>query len=154
MLDDVGQLCLISTIEELSLWKQGRPVTDELINKLMATVRQRLESADFKSANRLADWCLVLADDLKDPMAQARATVTKGIVLARANDNLSALTFLDEAIRLYEKAGDQLSAAKVRVNRIECYRHLSRYDEALRDGEISTEVFTRRSAKTKCWREL
>ena len=65
----------------------------------MTAVRKRLESADFDSANRLADWCLVLANDLKDPMAQARAAVTKGIVLARASDNVKALLYLDEAIR-------------------------------------------------------
>jgi CHAT domain-containing protein len=120
----------------------------------MAAVRQFLESAEFDSANRLSDWCLALADDLKDPTALARATVTKGIVLARANDNLNALAHLDQAIQLYEEAGDELSAAKVRLNRIDCYRQLSRNDEALRDGEICKQVFSKLDEKRMLARSL
>ena len=120
----------------------------------MMAVRRHLDSAEFDSAGRLSDWCLLLAADLNDPMIQARATVTKGITLARANENAKALSYFDQAIRLYEEAGDELSSAKARLNRIECYRQLTRYDEALRDGEVTSQVFTRLGEKQLLARSL
>ena len=51
-------------------------------------------------------------------------------------------------MRLYAAAGDEKLAAKVRSNRVVCYCHLARYEEALRDGEIANEVFTRLGEKT------
>src|SRR5881628_3237111 len=113
----------------------------------MSAVRQLLDSAEFNLACRLADWCVLLAADFNDPMVRARATVTKGITLARRNENSKALPYFDEAIALYGEAGDELSAAKVRLNRIHCYLYLARYDEALRDGEIASQVFTRMDEK-------
>jgi tetratricopeptide (TPR) repeat protein len=152
--DLVRELCQVSTSEEFLDWRRNHEITDELINELMLAVRRLLDSAQFDSANRLSDWCLALTIDLKDLMAQARASVTKGIVLSRANSNSKALEYLDQAIHLYEEAGDEFSAAKVRVNRIECYRHLSRYGDALRDGEMSTEVFARLGEKQLLARAL
>src|SRR6266568_4622670 len=112
------------------------------------------DSAKFDSANRLSDWCLALADSLGDAMVRARATVTKGITLARTSENAKALSYFDEAIRLYDEAGDQLSSAKVRLNRIECYRQLTRYDEALHDGKITCQVFMRLGEKQLLARSL
>src|SRR3989442_694728 len=108
----------------------------------------------FDAANRLSDWCLALADSLGDAMVRARATVTKGITLARTSENAKALSYFDEAIRLYDEAGDELSSAKVRLNRIECYRQLTRYDEALHDGKITCQVFMRLGEKQLLARSL
>ena len=66
-------------------------------------------------------WCLLLAEDFNDLKTLAQAKVTKGITLARASEDIQALPYFDEAIRLYERAGDELSSAKVRLNRIKCY---------------------------------
>jgi CHAT domain-containing protein len=120
----------------------------------MKAVRSLLDDADFDSASRLSDWCLHLVIDLNDPVANARANVTKGITLARVNDNINALSYFDAAIRLFEDADDEHSAAKVRVNRVACYRQLGRYDEALRDGEITKQVFTRVGDKQMLARSL
>ena len=128
-------------------WKRRHEVNDRFISELMRAVRCLLDSAKFDSANRLSDWCLALADSLGDAMVRARATVTKGITLARTSENAKALPYFDEAIRLYDEAGDELSSAKVRLNRIECYRQLTRYEEALHDGKITCQVFTRLGQK-------
>src|SRR5207245_3601429 len=66
---------------------------------------------------------------------------------AITSENAKAFPYFDEAIRLYYEAGDELSSAKVRLNRIECYRQLTRYEEALHDGKITCQVFTRLGQK-------
>ncbi len=149
-----GEFCEISTPDELRGWKRRHEVNDRFISELMMAVRCLLDSAKFDSANRLSDWCLALADSLGDAMVRARATVTKGITLARTSENAKALSYFDEAIRLYDEAGDELSSAKVRLNRIECYRQLTRYDEALHDGKITCQVFMRLGEKQLLARSL
>ena len=154
MLDQIRELCQISNAEELRVWKNCHELSDRLINDVMLAVRHLLDSAEFNSANRLSDWCVVLAASLDDPAIKAGATVTKGITLARTNENAKALSYFDEAIRLYNEAGDELSAAKVRLNRVECYRQLTRYTDALHDGEISYQVFMRLGEKQLLARSL
>ncbi len=145
--DLVQQLCQIKTSQDLLHWKQHSAVTPELINAMMAAVRRLFEKPDPDTAGRLADWCILLVPDLDDQIMTAKATATKGIALARRHDHANSLSYFDEALRLYEHAGDELLAAKVRMNRISIYGHLSRYDEALRDADISNEVFTRLGEK-------
>jgi tetratricopeptide (TPR) repeat protein len=152
--DLVLDLLQVTNSEEFFRWKQNHEVTDELITALMVAVRRHLDSGEFDSATRLADWCLLLAAEKKDTLTEARAAVTKGITLARVSDDVQALAYFDEAIRLYDEAGDEVSSAKVRVNRIKCYCDLSRYDDALRDAEISNAVFTRRGEKQLLARNL
>src|SRR5437867_3403872 len=144
----------VSFTDELRDWKRQHEVNDRFISELMTAVRSLLDSGKFDSANRLSDWCLELADTLGDAMVRARAAVTKGITLARTSENAKALSYFDEAIRLYDEAGDELSSAKVRLNRIECYRQLTRYDEALQDGKITCQVFTRLGQKQLLARSL
>jgi tetratricopeptide (TPR) repeat protein len=113
-----------------------------------------LDSAEFDLATRLADWCYLLTVESGDQLMRARGAVTKGITLARISDDVTALSYFDEAIRLFDEAGDELSSAKVRVNRIKCYSDLSRYHEALEDGEISNALFTRLGEKQLLARNL
>lgn len=147
MHDLVSELAEISSADELSLWSQNHAVTDELVSEIMVAVRRHLDLAEFDLALRLSDWGILLAVQLDDPAARARAAVTKGIALARAQEQVKALSYFNEAIHLYESAGDELAAAKVRVNRIDCYRSQSRYAEALLDGEISKDIFSRHGDK-------
>ena len=154
MQKQIRELCQISTPDELYEWKRLHEVSDGLINEAMVAVRHLLDSAEFDSANRLSDWCLLLASERDEPVTQARASVTKGITLARRNENAKALSYFDEAIRRYDEVGEELSSAKVRLNRIECYRQLTRYDEALRDAGISRQVFTRLGDKQLLARSL
>src|SRR6266850_2447289 len=143
----VDEVCQIQNAEELSNWKQQREITVDLISALMVEVRRLLDSAEFDSAGRLSEWCILLVQGLADPGIRASAAVTKGIALARVNEHAKALPYYDQALELYEQAGDELYASKVRMNRVSTYSHLSRYDEALRDVEISNEVFTRLGEK-------
>src|SRR6185295_1277021 len=101
----------------------------------------------FESAARLSEWCVALTDETWDPVSRARVMVTRGIVLARLTRHADALPCYDAALQLYEEAGDEHFAAKVRMNRVHSYSHLARYDEALRDGEICDAVFTKLGEK-------
>ncbi|HEY2382005.1 MAG TPA: tetratricopeptide repeat protein, partial [Terriglobia bacterium] len=113
------------------------------INELMDEVRRLLESGQFEAALQLSERCLELSSNMPDPAVRARALVTKGITLARTDDHLNALKLYDTAIQLYESANDELAAAKVRMNRVHSYCHLSRYEDALRDGEAGNRIFAR-----------
>ncbi len=143
----IRELSQLPAEENFSGWKQLHPITDDFINELIVTVRRQVDALDFEPASRLADWCVLFAHELGDPVMTARALVTKGIVLCRVNDHAIALTYFDDGLALYEKAGDEFFAAKVRMNRIVSYCHLSRYDEALRDATAAGEVFERLGQK-------
>ncbi|HYR43857.1 MAG TPA: CHAT domain-containing protein [Terriglobia bacterium] len=154
-LDLVRELCQIQPSADLTAWKQQHhEVKVELIHDAMIEVRRLLDAAEFDRAGRLSEWCVSLAQDLADPMIRARVLVTRGIALARVNEHANALSYFDEALCLYAAAGDEFMAAKVRINRIASYTHLSRYDEALRDGEINNEVLTRLGEKQLLARTL
>ena len=139
----VLELCHVETPEDLTHWKQNREITGPLINAVTAEVRRLIDAANFDSARRLAQWCLLLAQESADPITKARALVSRGLALARVNDVAQALPYFDEALRLYEDAGEELDAARVRMNRVSCYSHLSRYHEAMRDAEIGKQTFIR-----------
>ena len=153
-LDLVHELCEIQPSGHITAWKQHHEVKVDLIHDAMIEVRRLLDAAEFDRAGRLAEWCVSLAEDLPDPMIRARALVTRGIALARVNDHANALSYFDEALCLYTAAGDEFMAAKVRINRISSFTHLSRYEEALRDGEINNEVLTRLGEKQLLARTL
>ena len=143
----IRELSRLPAEENFSNWKQLHPITEDLVNELIVTVRRQVDALDFEPASRLADWSVLFANELADAVVSARALVTKGIVLSRVNDHAIALTYFDDALALYEKAGDEFFAAKVRMNRITSYCHLSRYDEALRDANIAVQVFERLGQK-------
>ena len=144
----VSEISRIQTAGELAAWTQHHEITAELIRNMMSTVRRLLESADFESSGRLSEWCVFLAAELADPVLRAGAAVTKGITLARFNEDANALPYFNDALRLYEETGDEVLAAKVRMNRVMCFCHLSRYEEALRDGAAADEVFSRLGEKS------
>src|SRR2546421_3105821 len=143
----VLELCHVQTPEDLAHWKQHREITGDLINAVTAEVRRLIDAANFDSAGRLSHWCLLLVQESADPIIKARAMVTKGLALARVNDVAQALPYFDEALQLYENAGEALDAARVRMNRVSCYSHLSRYQEAMRDAEIGKQTFARLGEK-------
>src|SRR2546425_11973814 len=113
--DLIRELCQIETAEELTHWQQHREISVALISALMVEVRRLLDSAKFDSAGRLSDWCILLTERLSDPIIRASAAVTKGIALARVNEHAKALPYYDQALELYDQAGDELYASKVRM---------------------------------------
>src|SRR5207249_2198307 len=121
-------------------WKRRHEVNDRFISELMRAVRCLLDSAKFDSANRLSDWCLALADSLGDAMVRARATVTKGITLARTSENAKALPYFDEAIRLYDEAGDDKSLSMVYWNQAVALTSLNRGPDAVGYYKLSRKL--------------
>ena len=95
-------------------------ITSELIDEIRSEVRRLVASADFDSADRLSDCCLLLAADVGDPLTRARAVRTKAATILRTNPNqtVRALQYYDDAIRLYDDSGDELSSAVIRLDRI------------------------------------
>jgi tetratricopeptide (TPR) repeat protein len=143
----IQELCQIHTSEELTNWKRQHPITPRLVDDAMAEVRRLLDRAAFEQAGRLSEWCISLSQELTDPVIKARTAVTRGIALVRISEEAAALPYFDDALRLYEEAGDEVLASKVRTNRIVSYCHLGRYEDALRDGEINNEVLSRLGEK-------
>jgi tetratricopeptide (TPR) repeat protein len=146
--DSVHKLSQIRTPEEFAVWKQHEAVTGELIEEIWSAVRRLLNAGDFDSAHRLSDWFVLLAAGV-DLKTQASAAQTRAITLFRTNQTTPALEYFDEAVRLYVESGDESSSARVRLDRISCYSHLGRYEEALHDAEITKEVFTRLGDKRR-----
>lgn len=138
----IDELAALGT-KELSAWKARHKLSVALINEAMLSVRRLLEKADFETADRISDNCMALAREFRDPVITAHALTTKGVVLGRINEHAKALLYFDEALQLYEQAGEAFYAAKIRLNRIACYGNLSMYDDALRDGAINNEALTR-----------
>src|ERR1041384_449930 len=99
--DLVRELLHIQSSADLDNWKQQHDITSDLINEVMAEVRHLLEAGEFDAANLLSDWCVRLAEGLTDSMLQAGVAVTKGIALARRNEDASALPYFDRALQLY-----------------------------------------------------
>src|SRR5689334_15528855 len=112
----VLELCHVETPEDLTDWKQHREITSGLINAVTAEVRRLIDAANLDLAGRLSHWCLLLVQESADPIMKARAMVSRGLALARVNDVAEALPYFDEALLLYENAGEELDAARVRMN--------------------------------------
>ena len=83
----IRELLQFPAEENFSNWKRLHPITEDLVNELIVTVRRQVDALDFEPASRLADWCMLFAHELGDHVVTARALVTKGIVLSRINDH-------------------------------------------------------------------
>jgi CHAT domain-containing protein len=94
-----------------------------------------------KEALRLAESAADMATAAGDPVDVAIALRAKGAALSRCNENIAAVDCFDVALKIFDEAGDALETAKTRMNRINSYLLLSRFDEALADSEIVTVAY-------------
>ncbi len=147
MNDVVGELYRIGTAEELVRWRDHHVISPDLILNLIAEARRLREKRALDSALLLSEWSVLLADCLSDPVSKGRAIVSRAVTRVRMGDNAVALSDLNEALDLFEKAGNALWAANVRVNRVIAYSHFSRYEDALRDAQMAEAVLERHEEK-------
>jgi CHAT domain-containing protein len=147
--DRAYTLSQVHTPDEFALWKEGGAITSTLLNEIGSEARRLVEAGDFESAYRLSDWYLRLAGEIRDPAMRARAALTTAVTFLRTNQSARALEYFDEAIVLFLESGNELWSAIARVDRVSCYGHLGRYEEALRDSEINNEVLTRLGEKRR-----
>jgi len=110
------------------------------IRKIAHEVGQLLYS-NPKEALRLAERAADMAEASGAPFGVGIALLAKGAALSRCNENLAAVECFDRALKIFEEAGDPLETTKTRMNRINAYLLLSRFDEALADSETVTAAY-------------
>src|SRR6266850_161867 len=129
----------------------------EEIRKLAHEVGQLLYS-NPKEALRLAESAAAMAAASEDPLDVAIVLRAKGAALSRCNENLAAVECFDQALKIFEDAGDAMEATKTRMNRINAYLLLSRFDEALSDSKKTFSVSIKRKpssiglSRLRTWR--
>jgi CHAT domain-containing protein len=112
----------------------------EEIRKIAREVGQLLYSKP-REALRLAESAADMAEAAGDPLDVGIALRAKGAALSRCNENLAAVECFDLALKIFQDAGDAFEMAKTRMNRINAYLLLSRFDEALADSETVTAAY-------------
>jgi tetratricopeptide (TPR) repeat protein len=112
----------------------------EGIRKIAREVGQLLYS-NPKEALRLAESAVGMAAASGNPVDAGIALRAKGAALSRCNENLAAVECFDLSLKIFEEAGDMLETTKTRMNRVNAYLLLSRFDEALADSETVTAAF-------------
>src|SRR6266480_886973 len=106
----------------------------EEIHNMAREVGQLLYS-NPRDALRLAERAADMAATGGDPIDVGIALRAKGAALSRCNENLAAVECFDLALTLFQDAGNAFEITKTRMNRINAYLLLSRFDEALADSE-------------------
>jgi CHAT domain-containing protein len=110
------------------------------IRKITHEVGELLYS-DPKEALRLAETAVRMAAASEDPNDLGLALRAKGAALSRCNDNLGAVECFDVALKIFQEGGSELEMTKTRMNRINAYLLLSRFDEALADSAVVTLAY-------------
>src|SRR5215467_2359979 len=101
----------------------------------------KLLYSDPREALRLAESAVEMAASSNDPLDLSIALRAKGAALSRCNENVAALECFDEALKVFQRSGDEFEVTKTRMNRMNAYLLLSRFDEALADSEAVTAVY-------------
>src|SRR5213594_2220214 len=123
------------------------------IRKIAHEVGQLLYS-NPKEALRLAERAADMAEASGAPFGVGIALLAKGAALSRCNENLAAVECFDRALKIFEEACDALETAKTKMNRINAYLLLSRFDEALADSETVTAVYREAGEERRLARHL
>ena len=116
----------------MSLIDEIREIVQEVAQLLDTNPRQALERAE--AATRMAT-------ESGDPLAAGLALRAKGAAFSRCYENQAAVECFDESLKIFEEAGEAFEATKTRMNRINAYMVLSRFDEALADSRAVTAAY-------------
>ena len=95
----VDELLSISNWGDLALWKREHEISLDLLRKIASRV-QYLIGSDARAALRLSEWAIDLSLDLGDRFGKVLALRAKGEALVRLNENLQAIEYFDEALKL------------------------------------------------------
>src|SRR6185436_10334915 len=138
----VDELLQIQSLDQLKKWQFAHEINETLLKDLIFTI-QDLFPADIKAAMRLSEWMIPLSIHHGDPFWKAAAVRVKGIALQRFDERQTSLDYFDEALKMFTELGNEHQMAVTRMNRMNSYYMLSRFDEALADADYATEVFER-----------
>ena len=98
----VDELRSISNWGALALWKREHEISLDLLRKIASRI-QHLVDSDARAALRLSEWAIDLSLDLGDRLGKALALRAKGDVLVRLDDNLQAIEYFDQALKVYKE---------------------------------------------------
>src|SRR5437870_10848436 len=140
MADFVGELEKNHSKEQLEAWTRSHELSRDLIQALMGR-SQDLLTVDPRAALRLSEWMISIAFEIQDPTAKALAFRAKGNALHGINDHFQAIQYFDHALKIFDEIGNELELTRTMMNRVVAYYKLSRFDEALADGDRVTAMF-------------
>mgnify|MGYP001217406198 CR=1 FL=1 len=103
----VDELLSISNWGDLALWKREHEISLDLVRRIASRIRH-LVGSDARAALRLSEWAIDLSLDLGDRFGKALALRAKGEALVRLDDNLQAIEYFNEALKVYKELDDEL----------------------------------------------
>jgi tetratricopeptide (TPR) repeat protein len=105
----VNELLAVSNWGDLALWKREHEISLDLLRKIASRV-QYLAGSDARAALRLSEWAIDLSLDLGDRFGKALALRAKGEALVRMDDNVRAIEYFDEALKVYNEFDDNFES--------------------------------------------
>ena len=96
---------------------------------------------DLRAAGRLAHAAAHVADALHHQPSRAVAHRAQGHVAFLTGDHPTALHHHRSAVALFEALGDEIQAARARMNQIQPLAYLGHYDEAYAQAHAARAVF-------------
>ena len=115
---------------------------DEIVMTLTERVWQEVR-VDTHQAKRLADAALDVAQTLGTPTLLARSFRAKANAMYALDEHTEAVYLHEQAIVLFEQAGDEAELARTLSGSIQSLLLLGWYDQALAAGERAGEIFKR-----------
>ena len=103
----VDELLSITNWGDLALWKREHEISLDLLRKIASRI-QCLVDSDARAALRLSEWAIDLSLDLGDRFGKALALKAKGEALLRLDDNLRAIEYFDQALKIYKEIDGEL----------------------------------------------
>lgn len=100
-----------------------------------------LLTKDLARARALTRMLLDVADELCEPLVQARARRLRAQALAYANEFPRALDLLGQSVELATAAKNRIEVARAKMASVHGLTRLGRYDDAVRAGEDARRIF-------------
>lgn len=114
----------------------------QLLGRLSDDV-ERMAMSNLTRALAAAPSLVTAADQLSDPLLQARTRRALAHALAYANRFDEALAALSDAVQTADRSGDPLEGARVRMATLHALARKGRLSEAIEVGEAALAAFTR-----------
>lgn len=113
-------------------------------NAVVGTLAERVWQevrVDTLRADRSADIAMEIAQVLEDPVSLGKSRRAKANALYALDHHAAAIEFHEQAVVLFERAGDQAELARTLSGSIQPLLLLGRYDRALAAGERARTIF-------------
>lgn len=104
---------------------------------------------DIPQAERMARSAAWLSGRLEDQHAKAAGLRAMGHIMERKRRYQAALTYFEQALKIYETVGDEVEAGRTLNASLQCLMYLGRYDDALANARRAEEIFERHGDRAR-----